>query len=327
MKRREFMTLVGSAAAAWPLVARAQQPTMPVIGFLGVGTPEAFADRVQAFRQGVREVGFVDGRDVAIEYHGLHGQNGPMPVLAAELVRRSVAVIATGGIPPVLAAQAATKTIPIVFNVGVDPVELKLVASLNRPGGNLTGVSNLNVELGSKQLELLREVVPSATTVGLLVNRTSPTFADILTKHVQAAAQILGLQVLVLAVSTERDFDAVFASLVQARVGALVIASDPFFNSRSEKLAALALSYQLPTIHQFREFPSLGGLMSYGANIRDSYRLMGVYAGRILKGDKPVDLPVDRSTKVELIINLKTAKALGVTFPLSLLGRADEVIE
>ena len=326
MRRREFITLLGGAAA-WPLAARAQQPAMPVIGFLGVGSPEAFADRVQAFRQGVREAGLVDGRDVAIEYHGLYGQNGPMPVLAAELVRRSVAVIATGGIPPVLAAQEATRTIPIVFNVGIDPVELKLVASLNRPGGNLTGVSNLNVELGQKQLELLREVVPSATTIALLVNPTSPTFAEILTKHVQAAAGTLGLQLYVVSASAERDFDTVFANMVQSRTDALVIASDPFFNSRSQQLAALALRHGVPTIHQFREFPAMGGMMSYGANIRDLYRLMGVYAGRILKGEKPAELPVDRSTKIELIINLKTAKALGISFPLSLLARADEVIE
>ena len=285
MRRREFITLLGGSAVAWPLAVRAQQPAMPVIGFLGVGSPDAFADRVHAFRQGVREAGFIDGRDVAIEYHGLHGQNGPMPVLAAELVRRSVAVIAAGGIPPSLAAQAATKTIPIVFNVGIDPVELNLVASLNRPGGNITGVSNLNVELGPKQLERLRQIAPSATTMGLLVNPTSPTYAEILERHVQAAARTLGLRLHVVRASTDRDFDPVFADLVQLRAGALVIASDPFFNSRSEQLAALALRHKLPTIHQFREFPTLGGLMSYGANIRDSYRLMGVYAGRILKGE------------------------------------------
>src|SRR5262245_24375369 len=226
MRRRAFIAGLG-AAAVWPQVARGQQRVLPVVGLLGVGSPDAFADRVQAFRQGVKETGFVDGRDVVIEYHGLYDQSGPMSLLATELVRRSVTVIVAGGIPPVLAAQAATKTIPIVFNVGIDPVELKLVASLNRPGGNLTGISNLNAELGPKQVEVLREMVPTAGVVGLLVNPTSPTYAEILAKHVQAAARKLGLEVRVLAASSEREFEDAFPKLVELRADALVIASDP----------------------------------------------------------------------------------------------------
>jgi putative ABC transport system substrate-binding protein len=300
---------------------------MPVIGFLGSASAGPYARMMAAFRQGLNETGYVEDRNVAIEYRWAEGQNDRLPALAADLVRRQVTVIATTGTPETLAAKAATATIPIVFQVGIEPVQVGLVASLSRPGGNLTGVTNLNVEVGPKRLELLKELVPTATLMAQLVNPTSPNLTESTTKDALAAARTLGVQLHVLHASTERDIDDAFAALVQLRAGALVIGSDVFFNSRREQLAALALRHAVPAIFQYREFAVAGGLMSYGANFTDSYRQVGVYTGRVLKGEKPSDLPVHQSTKVELIINLKTAKALGITFPITLLGRADEVIE
>jgi ABC-type uncharacterized transport system substrate-binding protein len=328
MKRRDFIKVIACSAVAWPLAARAQQSAMPVIGYLGSESPDVFAGRLRAFRQGLSETGYVEGKNVAIEYRWAENQYDRFPALMADLVRREVTVIvAVTGTPPALAAKAATATIPIVFVTAGDPVALGLVGSLNRPGGNLTGVATLTVELGPKQLEVLRELVPTATIIALLVNPTNPTNAETLSRDLQAAARTLGLQLHVLHASTERDFDAVFASLPRLRAGALVIGSDPFFNSRSQQLAALALRYAIPTMYPFREYAMAGGLISYGNSFADAHRQVGIYTGNILKGEKPGNLPVQQSTKVELIINLKTANALGLTVPLSLLGRADEVIE
>jgi putative ABC transport system substrate-binding protein len=328
LERREFLATLGGAAAAWPLATRAQQPAMPVIGYLGSESPDAFAGRLRAFRQGLSETGYVEGKNVAIEYRWAENQFDRFPALMADLVRREVTVIvAVTGTPPALAAKAATATIPIVFVTAGDPVALGLVGSLNRPGGNLTGVATLTVELGPKQLEVLRELVPTATIIALLVNPTNPTNAETLSRDLQAAARTLGLQLHVLHASTERDFDTVFATLSRLRAGALVIGSDPFFNSRSQQLAALALRHAMPTMYPFREYAIAGGLISYGNSFADAHRQVGVYTGHILKGQKPADLPVQQATKVELIINMKTAKALGLTVPLVLLGRADEVIE
>jgi ABC-type uncharacterized transport system substrate-binding protein len=323
MKRRDFITLLGGVTA-WPLAARAQQVAMPVIGFLGDITP----DRNAAFRQGLGETGYVEGRNVAIEYRWSEGQYDRLPAMAADLVRRPVTVIAAmDGTPAALAAKAATTTLPIVFAVGVDPVEFGLVASLNQPGGNLTGITSLNVEVEPKRLELLHELVPTATSIGLLVNPTSLTLAETQSKNLQAAARTLGVQLHVLHASTERDFETVFATLFQLQLGALVIGGDVFFNNRAEQLAALSVRHAVPTIFQYRQFTAAGGLMSYGPSRTDSYHLAGVYIGRVLKGEKPADLPVQQLTKIELFINLKTAKTLGLTFPLTLLGRADEVVE
>jgi putative tryptophan/tyrosine transport system substrate-binding protein len=326
MRRREFITLLGGAATTWPLATRAQQ--MPVIGYLGTGSPESDAARVNAVRVGLKEAGYVEGHNVAIEFRWGQGQNDRLPALVADLVRRQVAVIVTlGSTPATLAAKEATTTIPVVFSVGVDPVAAGLVASMNRPGGNITGVSFLTSLLGPKLLELLHETVPTALNIPLLVNPTSPTFAETLSKDAHAAARALGLELYVLHASTEGDFDTVFSTLAQLRADALVIGGDAFLYSRIEQLAALTVRHAVPTISQYREFAAAGGLMSYGASYTDALRLVGIYAGRILKGDKPADLPIMQSTRVELVLNLKTAKALGLTFPISLLGRADEVIE
>ena len=329
-KRREFIALLGGGAlllAAKVKRARGQQPAMPVVGLLGATTPHGYAAQLEAFRQGLSEAGFVEGRNVAIEYRWADDQYDRLPALAADLARRQVAVIATlGGNTASVAAKAATTTIPVVFHGSVDPVEAGLVASLNRPGGNVTGVVTLNMDTGQKRLELMHELLPAATTFGLLLNPTNAV-AEIQSKDLQAAARTLGLQLRIANASTERDFDATFATLSQEQVRGLVIGTDGFLVSQSEQLAALTVRYALPTIFQYRAFVTAGGLMSYGGSVTDSYRLSGVYTGRILKGEKPADLPVQQATKVELIINLKTAGTLGLTIPLPLVGRADEVIE
>jgi putative tryptophan/tyrosine transport system substrate-binding protein len=319
----------GAAVAplAWPLAARAQQAAMPVIGFLNSSSPDADGDRMRAYRRGLSEAGYVEGRNVTIEYLWADDHNDRLSSMAADLVRQRVNVIVTGGTPATLAAKAATATIPIVFVLSTDPVQAGLVASLNRPGGNLTGVTGLNVELAPKKLELLHELLPSATILGLLVNPTNAIAAESEARTVQAAARTLGLQLHVLRASTERDFDSAFASLAQLRAGALVIGSDLFFTSRSEQLAALTVRHAVPSIYQFREFAAAGGLMSYGGSITDWGHQAGIHTGRILAGAKPADLPVQQATKVELFINLKTAKALGLTVPSTLLVTANEVIE
>ena len=326
MKRRAFIAGLG-AAVAWPLAARAQQP-MPVIGYLGSESPDLFATRLRAFRQGLSSAGYEEGRNVRIEYRWAEGNNDRLPALAADLVRRGVAVIATpGSIVSALAAKAATSTIPIVFETGSDPVVTGLVASLNRPGGNITGVTSLNAQVGPKRLELLHQVAPAATAFALLVNPTNPKNAEAATKDLQEAARILGLQLHVLNASTEADFDNALATLGRLRAGGLVIANETFFSTRSKQLAELTLRHSVPAVHQSREFAAAGGLMGYGGSVTQSHSQAGLYAGRILKGEKPGELPVVQVTKVELTINLKTAKALGITVPLPLLARADEVIE
>ena len=319
IRRRDFITGLGGAAA-WPIMARAQQAAMPVIGFLGSESLDLDAVRLRGFQQGLGETGFVEGRNVAFEYRRAEG--------LADLVSRKVAVIAMfAGPPAALAAKAATATIPILFVTAGDPVAMGLVASLNRPGGNVTGVTTLAVELGAKQLEVLTELIPTATVVALLVNPTNPTIADPLVRELQSAARIRGVELRVLHASTESDLDTVFETLPRLRASALVISSDPFFNSRPRQLAALAARHAVPTMYPFREYVAAGGLVSYGDSLTDGYRIAGGYAGRILKGEKPADLPVQQATKIELFINLKTANALGITVPITLLGRADEVIE
>jgi putative tryptophan/tyrosine transport system substrate-binding protein len=325
--RREFITLLGGAAAAWPVGARAQQ-AMPVIGYLGSASPEQSANAVRAFREGLSEIGYVEGRNVTIEYRWADGYNNRLTALAADLVRHQVSVIAApGSTPAALAAKAATLTIPVLFQMGSDPVAAGLVASLARPGGNVTGVTNLNTELGPKRLELLRELLPKATIIALLVNPTSPLVAETMSRDLQSTSRTLGVQLHILNASAEGDFDTVFATLAQLRAAGLVIAPDAMFINRSEQLAALTLRHAVPAITQFREFAAAGGLMSYGGSFTDTARQVGVFAGRILKGEKPGDLPVQQATKVELIINLKAAKALGITVPPGVLARADEVIE
>jgi putative tryptophan/tyrosine transport system substrate-binding protein len=327
MRRREFIALLGGATVAWPLAARAQQPTLPVVGFLGQSQTDLSADLLRAFRQGLKETGYVEGQNLVIEYRWAEGHNDRLSAFATDLVRRQVAVIVAITTPSVLAAKEATAAIPIVFFVAGDPVELGLVARLNRPGGNLTGMTTLTLEVASKWLELLHELMPTTSAFAVLINPTSPALAEIQSRDLQAAARNLGMQIHLLEASTDRDFDAAFARLVQLRSGGLVISSDSYFYARSEQLAALARRYAVPAICGFREFAMAGGLMSYGASITDAHRLIGVYTSRVLKGEKPADLPVQQATKIELIINLKTAKALGLTVPLPLLGRADEVIE
>jgi putative ABC transport system substrate-binding protein len=326
MRRREFMTLLGGAAAL-PLAARAQQPAMPVIGWLGTGWPDTSASQIAAFRNGLNEAGFIEGRNVTIEQRWEEGGYDRLPALAADLVRRSVTVIlASGGPRPTRAAKAATSTIPIVFWAATDPVATGLVASLNRPGGNVTGTYSLSSELGTKQLGLLREMVPAASMIALLVNPNTPG-ADAVSKDIQVAVRALGLQLRVLSAGSERDLEGVFASLAEQRPDALLVQADAFLFRQDAKILSAAVRYAIPTMSGTRDFAAAGGLMSYGARTADALHQAGLYVARILRGEKPADLPVVQSTKFELVINLKTAKALGLTVPPNLLALADEVIE
>jgi putative ABC transport system substrate-binding protein len=328
MRRREFITLLGGAAAAWPLAARAQQPAMPVIGFLNTQSPEANTGRLRAFRQGLKDTGYVEGENVAIEYRWADNQIDRLPALAADLVRRKVAVIvATTASPPALAAKTATTTIPIVFLVAEDPVRLGLVASLSRPGGNLTGINFFNAELIAKRLELLRELVPTAIRVAVLVNPADATNSESALREVNVAARAMGLQTQVLNAGTSGEINAAFATFVRERPDALFVGGDAFFNSRRVQLANLASRHAIPAVYPGRDFAEAGGLMSYGSNLTDTFRPIGVYTGRILKGANPVELPVVQSSKFELVINAETARMLGLTVPPSLLATADEVIE
>ena len=323
MRRREFIAGLG-VAGVWPFAARAQQ-AMPVVGFLNSGSRDLSTHIVRLFRQGLGEAGFVEGRNIAIEYRWADGQYDRLPALADDLVSRQVAVIATNG-PATLVAKSATAKIPIVFLTGANPVEGGLVTSLSRPGGNLTGVTTLSDEILPKRLELLHELMPTATVIAALLNPTNPASVA-LSRDLQSAARTLGLQLHILHASAARDFDPAFATLDELRAAGLVISADPLFNVRSQQLAGMTLRHAVPAIYQYRDFAAAGGLMSYGGSLNDSFRLQGAYVGRILKGEKPADLPVQQATKVELIINLKTAKTLGITFPQTLLARADEVIE
>jgi len=328
MRRRKFLMLIGGAAAAWPLTARAQQPAMPVVGYLSATSPDANSGSLEAFREGLKIADYIEGQNVTIQYRWANNESDRLPELAADLARRKVGVIvAPDSTSAVQAAQTATATIPIVFRIGTDPIKEGFVASLNRPGGNLTGLTTLGVELMPKRLELLREIKPTSSIIALLVNPTNPAIAEAGAAELQAKVGELGVQLHVLHASTEREIELIFMKLAELRADGLVIATDAFFNARNEQLATLALRYSVPAIYQFREFAAAGGLMSYGGSIPDIYRLVGVYTGRILRGEKPADLPVQQLTKVELIINLKTARALGLAVPLPLLGRADGVIE
>jgi ABC-type uncharacterized transport system substrate-binding protein len=326
MKRREFITLLGGAAAAWPCAARAQQPGMPVVGFLNGASPEGYGPRVAAFRRGLQEGGYNEGQNVTVEYRWAGGQYDRVPVIALELLDRRVAVL-VANTPGVLAIKSAITTTPIVFTTAGDPVQMGLVASMNRPGGNVTGATGLGVELMSKRLELAHELVPTATVIAALINPANTTQAEPQLRDLQAAARTLGLRLHVVHASTERDFGTVFATLVRLRPGALVIGIDSFLISRNQQLAALSVQHTMPAIFQDHAFAAAGGLMSYGGSPTEVYRQAGIYTGRILKGEKPGDLPVQQATKVELIINLKTARALRIDVPATLLARADEVIE
>jgi putative tryptophan/tyrosine transport system substrate-binding protein len=323
LRRREFITLLGGAAAAWPLAARAQQPAMPVINS---ASPDEFAPYAAAFRQGLKEAGYVEGQNAVIEYRWAEGQYDRMPALAADLVRRKLTVIAATSTPAALATKAATSTVPIVFTTADDPIKLGLVASLNRPGGNVTGVNNLLVELGSKQLGLIRELAPVSSKIAVLMNPNFPG-TDRQLKDVEAAARVIGLQFIVLRATTEPEIDAAFASVAQLGGAALLVAADPFLIARRDHIVALAARHAIPAIYPVRDFAVAGGLMNYGTDLADSYRQAGIYTGRIVRGEKPSDLPVQRSTKFEFVINFKTAKALGLAVPNSMQLLADEVIE
>ncbi len=326
MRRRHFITLVGGAAAGWPLAARAQQAAMPVIGFLHGASSEGYKPMVASFNQGLKEAGYVDGQNVAIEFRWAEGHFDRLPAMAADLVRRQVAVIVAGGTPAAFAAKAATSIIPTVILVGSDPVQLGFVGSLNRPEGNVTGLAILTVELEAKKLELLHELLPAATAIALLVNPAN-VLSQSETKDVEDAARSLGVRLHILNASTESQIDAAFAGLAELRAAALMVSVDTFLNNSRGQIVALAARYAVPAVYGVRDFVNAGGLMSYGTDLVDVYRQQGIYAGKILKGAKPTDLPIQQVTKVALVINLKTAKTLGLTFPTTLLGRADEVIE
>jgi putative ABC transport system substrate-binding protein len=326
MRRRDVFSLLATAAA-WPIVASAQQQAMPVLGFLNAESAHNYADPLAAFLKGLAEAGFVDGRNVTIEYRWANGRSELLPDLAVELAQKQVAVIAATSTPAAIAAKAATSTIPVVFETASDPIRLGLVSSLNRPGGNVTGVTQTNVEVAPKRLELLHEVLPSASVLGLLINPTDPALANAQLKDFVSAAHILNVELHVLNSGTDSELEKAFADLKESRASGLVISTDPFFTSRPDKLAQLASQYAIPAVSKGREFAAAGGLLSYGSDTADTYRLAGVYTGRVLKGEKPADLPVQQATKVELFINMRTAKAFGVSLPLSLLGRADEVFE
>ena len=327
MQRRRFITLVGGTAIAWPLLARAQQPAMPVVGYLSGYTPDAGETRLAAFRRGLQEAGYVEGQNVAIEYRWAGDQNDRLPAMAADLVQRRVNVIAATTTPGALAAQAATTTIPIVFEAGSDPVRLGLVANLNQPGGNVTGVNNLALEITQKRLELLHELLPTANIMALLINPADRALAQAQTREVLSAARSRGLKLYVLNASSEGEFDGVFADIKRLRVDGLVMGAGSVFVRSLNKLTALTIRHAVPAISIWRDFPVAGGLMSYTSDVLDSYRLAGIYTPRVLKGENPADLPVMQATKFDLVINLKTAKALRITVPTSMLGRADEVIE
>jgi putative ABC transport system substrate-binding protein len=327
VRRRKFITLLGSTAAAWPLAARAQQAAIPVIGFLWNQSGDAFPDRLRAFRQGLKDSGYVEGENVAVVYRWAEGRNDRLPVLAGELIHRQVAAIVAAGETAASAAKAATTTIPIVFSLGEDPVKLGFVASLARPGGNLTGINFFNIELVAKRLELLRELIPGASRVAVLVNPTNPASSEQSRRNAETAARAMGLQIQILNASTSREIDAAFAAFVRERVDALFVSPDGFFNSRRVQLATMAARHTIPMTSATREIAEAGGLMSYGTNLADVWRQLGVYAGRILKGAKPEDLPVVQSSKFELVINHQTARMLGLTVPDKLLVAADEVIE
>ena len=326
MRRREFIAVPGGSAVAWPLAGRAQQPAMPVIGFLHGASPGTYAPMMTAFRQGLKEAGYVEGHNVAIEYRWAEGHYDLLPTLAADLVRRQVAEIVTVGTPAAFAAKAASSTIPIVTLVGVDPVQIGLVAGLNRPGGNVTGVAGLAVEVAAKRIEVLHELLRTSAAVALLVNPNN-NLTEPETKAVRDAARSLGLQLHVLDASTEGEIDAAFGKLIDLRAGGLLVSVDAFLTSQRAQIVALAARHAVPAIYGVREFATAGGLMSYGLDLADLYRQLGIYAGKILKGAKPADLPVQQVARVEFVINLKTARTLGLTFPITLLGRADEVIE
>ena len=327
MRRREFITLLGGTGAVWPLAARAQQATMPVVGFLGSDSPKIYADRLRAFRRGLKDAGYVETENVVIEYRWANGDNNQLAALAAELVGLRANVLVSGSTTAALALKAATTSIPIVFFTAGDPIALGLVGSLNRPGANITGTTALTLEAGKKWLQLLQETVPSATEFAVLINPTSPNLAEAQTKDMQAAARNLNLRIHLLNASTEHEFETVFAKITELHAGGLVITSDSFFFAHIEKLAALAAQNKVPAIFGFREFPAAGGLMSYGSDLADPDRTIGGYVGRILKGEKPGDLPVQQSIKVQLVLNLRAAKTLGITLPQTLQVAADEVIE